>query len=103
MEKVTIKDIAREAGVSISTVSNALNGVDVLKPETKEHILEVASRLQYIPNLNGRNLKSKSTNTIGFSQQYPYSFSVYGAAANPLMISTPANLPSSALYSLAWA
>ena len=44
MEKVTIKDIAREAGVSISTVSNALNGVDVLKPETKEHILEVASR-----------------------------------------------------------
>lgn len=75
MEKVTIKDIAREAGVSISTVSNALNGVDVLKPETKEHILEVASRLRYIPNLNGRNLKSKSTNTIGFfvtSIQGPY-------------------------------
>lgn len=75
MEKVTIKDIAREAGVSISTVSNALNGVDVLKPETKEHILEVANRLQYIPNLNGRNLKSKSTHTIGFfvtSLQGPY-------------------------------
>lgn len=75
MEKVTIKDIAREAGVSISTVSNALNGVDVLKPETKEHILEVANRLHYIPNLNGRNLKSKSTNTIGFfvtSLEGPY-------------------------------
>lgn len=66
MEKVTIKDIAREAGVSISTVSNALNGVDVLKPETREHVLEVANRLHYIPNLNGRNLKSKATNTIGF-------------------------------------
>lgn len=65
MEKVTIKDVAREAGVSISTVSNALNGVDVLKPETKEHILEVAQRLHYIPNLNGRNLKSKETKVIG--------------------------------------
>ena len=65
MAKVTITDIAREAGVSISTVSNALNDVNVLKPETKEHILEVADRLHYIPNVNGRNLKSKSTKTIG--------------------------------------
>ncbi len=65
MGKATIKDIAREAGVSISTVSNALNGVNVLKPETREHILEVAERLHYIPNLNGRNLKSKATKVIG--------------------------------------
>ena len=43
-QKVTIKDVAREAGVSISTVSNALNGVEVLRPETKRHILEVAER-----------------------------------------------------------
>lgn len=65
MERVTIKDIAREAGVSISTVSNALNGVDVLKPETRDQILAVADRLHYIPNLNGRNLKSKATKVIG--------------------------------------
>lgn len=65
MGKVTIKDIAREAGVSISTVSNALNGVNVLRPETKEHILEVADRLHYVPNLNGKNLKSKATKVIG--------------------------------------
>ena len=65
MGKVTIKDIAREAGVSISTVSNALNGVNVLRPETREHILEVADRLHYIPNLNGKNLKSKATKVIG--------------------------------------
>lgn len=65
MAKVTIKDVAREAGVSISTVSNALNDVDVLKPETKKHILEVANRLHYIPNLNGRNLKCKETKVIG--------------------------------------
>ncbi len=64
-QKVTIKDVAREAGVSISTVSNALNGVDVLRPETKQHILDVAERLNYVPNLNGRNLKSQCTKVIG--------------------------------------
>ncbi len=64
-KKVTIKDVAREAGVSISTVSNALNNVDVLLPETKSHILEVARRLHYVPNLNGRNLKMKETKVIG--------------------------------------
>lgn len=64
-QKITIKDVAREAGVSISTVSNALNGVDVLRPETKQHILEVAERLHYVPDLNGRNLKSQYTNVIG--------------------------------------
>ncbi|MCQ2505864.1 MAG: LacI family transcriptional regulator [Lachnospiraceae bacterium] len=65
MGRVTIKDIAREAGVSISTVSNALNDVDVLNPETKQKILAVAEKMNYVPNLNGRNLKAKSTKTIG--------------------------------------
>jgi len=63
--KVTIKDVAREAGVSISTVSNAINGVDVVLPKTREHILEVAKRLKYVPNLNGRNLKSSATKVLG--------------------------------------
>ena len=65
MAKITIKDVAREAGVSIATVSNALNDVDVLKPETKCHVLEVAERLRYIPNINGRGLKSGKTKVIG--------------------------------------
>ena len=63
--KVTIKDVAREAGVSISTVSNAINGVDVLLPETREHVLEVARRLHYVPNLNGKNPKSRETKVLG--------------------------------------
>lgn len=66
MAKVTIKDVAKEAGVSISTVSNALNDVDVLNADTKARVLEVAKRLKYIPNLNGKNLKAKKSNTIGF-------------------------------------
>lgn len=66
MGKVTIKDVAREAGVSISTVSNALNDVDVLNPETKSHVLKVAERLNYVPNLNGKLLKSGKTKMLGF-------------------------------------
>ena len=70
MGKVTIKDVAREAGVSISTVSNALNDVDVLHPDTKAHILEVAKRMHYVPNLNGRNLKAQETKVIGLFSNY---------------------------------
>ncbi len=64
-KKITIKDVAREAGVSISTVSNALNNVNVLNPDTKEKVLEVARRLNYTPNLNGRNLKAQATGVLG--------------------------------------
>lgn len=70
MAKVTIKDVAREAGVSISTVSNALNDVDVLHPDTKAHILAVAERMHYVPNLNGRNLKAQETKVIGLFVDY---------------------------------
>ncbi len=81
--KVTIKDVAKEAGVSISTVSNALNNVDVLHPDTKQHILKIAEKLQYMPNLNGRNLKAQATNVIGLfisSIKGPY----YGVLADSI-------------------
>lgn len=66
MAKITIKDVAKEAGVSISTVSNALNDVNVLTPETKKHVLEVAKKMNYIPDLRGKNLKAQKTKMIGF-------------------------------------
>lgn len=65
MKKITIKDVAREAGVSIATVSNALNNSDVVQPKTREHVLAVAERLHYIPNLNGKRLRAAQTRTIG--------------------------------------
>lgn len=83
MGKITIKDVAREAGVSISTVSNALNNVDVLNADTKKHILEVAARLNYVPNLNGRNLKATATKAIGlFVSSMKGDF--YGALADSM-------------------
>ena len=63
--KVTIKDVAKEAGVSISTVSFALNNVDVINPETKKRVLEAARKLNYTPDLNGRNLKAQATGVLG--------------------------------------
>ncbi len=62
---VTIKDVAREAGVAISTVSNVLNQVDIVSPETKQKVLEAVEKLNYVPNMNAKFLKSNKKNTIG--------------------------------------
>jgi LacI family transcriptional regulator len=68
----TIKDVAKRAGVSISTVSYALNNVPNVHPETKKRILEVAKELNYYPNGVARNLKTKRTGNIGV---FIYAFS----------------------------
>lgn len=65
MKKITIKEVAQEAGVSIATVSNALNNSDVVQPKTREHVLAVAQRLNYVPNLNGKRLRTAQSRTIG--------------------------------------
>ena len=65
MNKITIRDVAREAGGSIATVSNALNGSDVVTPKIREYVLEAARRLSYIPNVNGRQLRTAQTHNIG--------------------------------------
>ncbi|MGZ9585528.1 LacI family DNA-binding transcriptional regulator [Paenibacillus marinisediminis] len=62
---VSIKDIARQAGVSISTVSYALNGSPKVTAETSRKILEVAKELNYIPNAAARTLKKRETKIIG--------------------------------------
>lgn len=66
MKKVTIKDVAREAGVAISTVSNALNGSDLVSDKTRERILTIAEQMNYVPNLNGRLLKAGTSKMLGF-------------------------------------
>ncbi|SHO44619.1 LacI family DNA-binding transcriptional regulator [Anaerocolumna xylanovorans] len=62
---VTIKDVAKEAGVAISTVSNVLNNVDVVSEETRQRVLDAAEKLHYVPNMNAKFLKSNKKNTIG--------------------------------------
>ncbi|MBW7456566.1 LacI family DNA-binding transcriptional regulator [Paenibacillus sepulcri] len=62
---VTIKDIARAAQVSITTVSRALNGYSDVNEETRKKIVAVADRLGYSPNIAARSLISKKSKTIG--------------------------------------
>lgn len=66
MKQVTIKDIAREAGVSIASVSRALNGMDGISGKKRSRILRrVCERLSYTPNGLARSLVKRRTQTIG--------------------------------------
>src|SRR5690606_16412833 len=62
---VTIKDIARLAGVSYSTVSKALNDSPLVKSETRQRIVELAKQLGYEPNHAAKSLVSRRSMTIG--------------------------------------
>lgn len=64
---VGIREVAAEAGVSITTVSHALNGKGRLSNPTREHVKEVAHRLGYRPNAVARNLAGGRSGLIGLS------------------------------------
>lgn len=67
MEKqtITIYDVAREAGVSMATVSRVVNGNPNVKPSTRKKVSDVIDRLDYRPNAVARGLASKKTTTVG--------------------------------------
>jgi LacI family transcriptional regulator len=63
--KATLKQIAKELGVSVSTVSKALNDSPEISDPTKIRVQEYAKLKNYKPNIIGLNLKNRSTKTIG--------------------------------------
>lgn len=65
MKRLTIKDIAKEFDVSISTVSKALNDSYEISVSTKEKIKKYAKANNYKPNFNALSLKNRQTKTIG--------------------------------------
>ena len=65
MKRLTIKDIAKEFNVSISTVSKALNNSYEISANTKERIQKFAKENNYKPNFNALSLKNRQTKTIG--------------------------------------
>jgi len=61
----TIRDVARVAGVSVATVSSALNGADNVLPGTRQRILDAARDLRFTPSVAARSLITRRTDTIG--------------------------------------
>lgn len=62
---VTIKDVAREAGVSIATVSRVYNDALSVADTTRAHVQRVGTRLGYVPHATARSLITRRTSTIG--------------------------------------
>jgi LacI family transcriptional regulator len=62
---VTIKDVARQANVSVATVSRALNGHENVADAVRKRVLQVANELRYSPHHAARSLSSRRTQTIG--------------------------------------
>jgi LacI family transcriptional regulator len=64
-ERVTIRQLARLSGVSIGTVSRALNGYADVRPETRERIMRLARELDYTPSASARSLVTQRSHVIG--------------------------------------
>lgn len=65
MKNLNIRDIAKIAGVGVSTVSRVINQHSDVKEETRKHVLDVIEEYNYIPNNSARNLKRTESNHIG--------------------------------------
>ncbi len=63
-KRTTIHDVAHEAGVSMTTVSHALNGYKDVNEQTRQKIVEIARRLDYMPDEAGRSLRGIQKKTI---------------------------------------
>jgi LacI family transcriptional regulator len=63
--RVTIKDVARAAGVSVATVSRVLNASGAVAGETRDRIRRVAEELRFIPNDAARSLSTRRTGMLG--------------------------------------
>jgi LacI family transcriptional regulator len=64
-ERVTIKELARVSGVSVGTVSRALNGYTDVRPATRERIMRLARELDYTPAAAARSLVTQRSHIIG--------------------------------------
>ncbi len=83
-ERPTLQTVARAAGVSPMTVSNAYNRPDQLSAETREKVLRIARELGYSgPDPAGRSLRRRRTDTVGvlLTERLPYAFTDPGMVA----------------------
>ena len=64
MSNITLKELARKLGISVSTVSKALNDSFEISDETKQRVREMADAHQYRPNILAKSLKTGRSNTL---------------------------------------
>jgi len=64
--KITIKELANNLGISITTVSRALDGYSDVSEKTRERVKVAAEEMGYFPNLSARHLRKQRTDTIGY-------------------------------------
>lgn len=64
-KRTTIRDVAKQAGVSVATVSNVFNGIQKVSEATRERILEIAKEMDYQPNMLARSLSMQKSGMIG--------------------------------------
>jgi DNA-binding LacI/PurR family transcriptional regulator len=81
LSKITIKDIAHKAGVSITSVSFAFNNPERLSEATVQRILEAAEELGYIPDPIARSMNTRRTGTLGILVPQP----IFEIARNPFL------------------
>ena len=62
---ITIRDVARQAGVSVATVSRVLNNSTLVSADTREAVMKAVSELDYRPNANAQALATQVSDTIG--------------------------------------
>lgn len=62
---ITIRDVARQAGVSVATVSVVLNNSALVSPDTREAVMKAVTLLDYRPNANAQALATQISETIG--------------------------------------
>jgi len=66
MSRTGIHDLARHLGLTVGTVSRALNNRPEVNEKTRERVMEAALAIGYAPNQSGRSLRTGTTNTVGF-------------------------------------
>lgn len=81
----TVKDVARLAGVSQGTVSNALSGMRAVDPETRQRIDQAIAEIGYVPNLAARRIRTGMTNTIAVMTSMPAAVSAGSSRLGFLM------------------
>ncbi len=74
---VTLKDVAARCGVSVSTVSRVMNGVDLISAERAEIIRKTAKEMGYLPNEVARTLKTNRSWVIGVLYELPFTHAYY--------------------------